>query len=117
MFHSNKIEIRKSSLQGYGVFCTKNIKEGELLEECHYLEVSDDEKLARYYYNWPRGEKFKKYTIPLGFGCIYNGTSSSGKEANVDWKTDVDNDIFIFIAIKDIKKGSELLLDYDYGEY
>lgn len=117
MFHSNKIEVRKSPLQGYGVFTKEDIKSGELLEECHYLEVPDDERIARYYYNWPRGEKFQKYTVPLGFGCIYNGISTSGQEANVEWTTDVDKDIFIYTAIKDIKKGNELLLDYDYGEY
>ena len=39
LFHSNKIEVRKSKIDGYGVFAKENLKKNELLEECHYIEV------------------------------------------------------------------------------
>ena len=114
LFHSDKLEVRKSSLQGYGVFTKEDIKEGELLEECHHIEVPDDVTVERYIFNWPRGDyEFEKYVLSLGYGSIYNG-SPMGEE-NVSWKTDMENDILVFYATKDIKKESELLLYYDYG--
>ena len=113
LFHSDKLEVRKSSLQGYGVFTKEDIDEGELLEECHHIEVPDDAIVERYMFNWPRGDyEFEKYVLSLGYGSIYNG-SSMGEE-NVSWKTDMENDILVFYAIKNIKKESELLLYYDY---
>ena len=35
-------------------------------------------------------------------------------EKTVDWKTDLNNDIFIFYTIKNIKKDEEMLTYYDY---
>ena len=39
LYHNPKLEVRKSPLQGYGVFAKEDIKKGELLEECHYRVV------------------------------------------------------------------------------
>ena len=39
LIHNDKIEVRKSILQGYGVFAKDFIKKGEILEECHLVEV------------------------------------------------------------------------------
>ena len=114
LFHNDKLEVRKSSLQGYGVFTKEDIEEGELLEECHHIEVPDDVTVQRYMYNWPKGNyQVEKYVLSFGYGCIYNGAVLG--EENVNWKTDIENDILVFHAIKDIKKESELLLYYDYG--
>jgi|TARA_B100002003_G_C13820133_1_gene403762 hypothetical protein len=117
LFHSNKIEVRKSPLQGYGVFTKEDIENKEILEECHYItveEVEDGKEIVRYLFNWPKGvEDSKQYVLALGFGSIYNTTVSSDK-INTDWETDVDNDILVFYATKDIKKDTELLVDYNY---
>ena len=114
MFHSDKIEIRKSLIHGYGVFAKEDIKEDELLEECHYIEVENSKKVYRYIFNWPRGQdKCEKVVIPFGFGSIYNCVTTLGEE-NTNWKTDLDNDILVFYTIKDIKKNTELLVNYDY---
>jgi len=113
LFHSDKIEVRKSTLQGYGVFAKEIIDNGEILEECHYVEVQSSEEVDRYKYNWPKGEDFKKYVLSLGYGSIYN-TAIPVDKKNTDWKTDLDNDILIFYTIKDVKKNSELLVDYNY---
>ena len=45
LFHSDKIEIRKSPVHGYGVFAKDDITKGELLEECYYLEVGWSEEM------------------------------------------------------------------------
>ena len=37
LYKNSKIEIRKSSINGYGVFAKENIDENEILEECHFI--------------------------------------------------------------------------------
>ena len=113
LFHSNKIEIRKSSLQGYGVFTNEDIKNGELLEECHYITVEEDNEVDRYLFNWPRSGDCEKYVLPLGFGSMYNAAIPADKQ-NTDWETDLDNNIVVFHTIKDVKKDTELLVNYNY---
>ncbi len=41
LYHNSKLEVRKSLIHGYGVFAKEDIKEGELLEECHYCELEE----------------------------------------------------------------------------
>ena len=39
MIVNPKIEVRKSSIHGYGVFANADIEIGEILEECHFISV------------------------------------------------------------------------------
>ena len=68
LFQSKKLEVRKSDIHGYGVFTNELIHKDELLEECHYIEVSSEKEMKRYMFNFPRGKNTKKVVIPLGFG-------------------------------------------------
>ena len=45
---------------------------------------------------------------PFGNGCIYN----SSKNNNADWSTDSNRRLFVYKAIKDIKKGEEICTNY-----
>ena len=38
------IEVRKSSLQGYGVFAMRPFDKGEMIEECHWIEIDRNMK-------------------------------------------------------------------------
>jgi hypothetical protein len=108
LFHSDKIEIRKSPLHGYGVFAKDDITKGELLEECYYLEVEWGGDVDRYYYELTID---KKKVISLGFGSMYNSNPDNKENASMD--LDLVNDILIFKSLKDIKKDEEILLYYD----
>ena len=133
LFHSNKIEIRDSSIHGRGIFAKKDIKSGEILEECHYIMIDDgnthdmplykwrrlpstNEKIGVYKFGWPKGDDFEKYTIVLGFGSIYN-SGIDEEERSVDWEIDLDKDIYRFFTIRDVKKDEELLLYYHNGKF
>ena len=49
IYQSGKIEIKKSELHGYGLFANQDIKSGELLEECHFIEIDNPKNnLAEY---------------------------------------------------------------------
>ena len=118
----NKIEVKKSKLSGYGLFAKKNIKVGEIIEECCYatIEPPINGTISMYHYSWPKEEDqshadeamdFSRRTIVFGFASMYN-SSKTEAERNVDWYTDTVNDIYIFKAVKDIKKGEELCIYY-----
>ena len=115
LFHSDKIEVGKSKINGYGVFAKEYLKKNELLEECHYIEFGREGNVDRYMFNWPKKEMgpHEKYTIVFGFGSIYNSVLEKDK-SNADWITDLNNDIYIFRTTKDIQKGEEILIDYSH---
>ncbi len=115
LFQSKKLEVRKSDIHGYGVFTNELIHKDELLEECHYIEVSSEKEMKRYMFNFPKGKNPKKFVIPLGFGSVYNTSNFKG-ENNIDWITDLDNDILVFSATKKIRVDEELLIWYNYTD-
>lgn len=112
IYKSCKIEIKKSTIHGFGVFAKENIKEGELLEECHYAKGHIAGDILDYAYNWPRNAKDYKYTtIPFGFACVYNCAKSVEKRS-VNWDCDEERDLYVFKATKNVTAGEELLSYY-----
>lgn len=113
LFSSEKLEIRKSIIHGWGVFTKQDIKSGELLQECHGLFIGADR--YKEYQNNPEiaCNAFRVANdlcmIPYGFGAIYN----SNLNANIATIFDTKNMIMCFYAIKDIRSGSELFLNYE----
>lgn len=113
------IEIRSSNVDGYGVFATKDIPKGEILEECYYVLMAAkwmevDTVLKKYVFS------HKQHLVPqqdyrsvsvLGYGMIYNHSKSN----NVSYIRDHENKIFTFVAKVDVRKDEELFIDY--GDY
>jgi SET domain-containing protein len=118
----NRIEVRKSKISGYGLFAKKNMKAGEIIEECYYatLELPITGSINKYHYSWPKSEgqhhsdpemDFTQRRIVFGYASYYN-CCKTWEERSVDWYTDSVNDIYVFKAVKDIKKGEELCIYY-----
>jgi len=115
LFVSNKIEVRDSSLSGRGVFANKDIKAGEILEECHHVILENtfktqDPMLQTYIFSWPKGSHGGKNSssVVLGMGSIFNHSDNN----NADWVTDEIRNLYSFYAIKDIKKDEEIFTNY-----
>tara|TARA_E500000318_G_scaffold77284_1_gene72049 strand:- start:919 stop:1302 length:384 start_codon:yes stop_codon:yes gene_type:complete len=106
LYLSNKLEVRKSKLHGWGVFATQDIPNNEIIEESLTIpileEISDDLKRYRYVFD------NKKY-FGLGFAGIYNSAKSKEKS---NLKRELVDDMIVFITTKEIKKDEELLLYY-----
>ena len=101
-----KGEVRKSKLHGWGVFATKNIRKGEIIEQCPFLItfIENHKKMNDYiFYRTP-----KTGIIMLGYGSVYNHTH----DHNADHIEDTEKNLIEIIANRNIKKGEEISLDY-----
>lgn len=115
LFVNNKIEVRDSNLSGRGVFANKDIKAGEILEECHHVILENkfatqDLMLQTYIFSWPKGSfgRQNSSSVVLGMGSIFNHSDNN----NADWVTDEIRNLYSFYAIKDIKKDEEIFTNY-----
>ena len=120
LYHHPHIELRKSSVHGYGVFATEDIPSDAILEEVSFITVPDN--VARdYVFIYPRGGTPLSETIgitpvhalPLGYGCIYNHSD----DPNASWRTDTINKLFVFFTLSDIKKDDEIRTYYGSDSY
>jgi SET domain-containing protein len=99
---------------GRGVFATKDLKKGELIEVCPTIVVgsNDLEKVNQtglVEYSFYFGERLGKAMIALGYGSIYNHSY----EPNAKYEIDEVSKIMLFRAVKDIEKGDEVLINYN----
>lgn len=112
------IEVKKSRKGGRGVFALRNFKKGEVIEKCPILKLTVKERnhcektmLAHYMYPW---RTLNDAAIVLGYGSIYNHLPKP--ESNAKWIRDYTNLVMVYKAVADIKKGEEILIDYN-GDY
>jgi len=121
LYHNPKLEVRKSSIHGYGVFAKEDIKRGELLEECHYCELEeyiDDDNFYRYFYSFfdgelSNGQKREHHCVVFGYAPLYN-SANEFEGINVRWKfkKHISYKLFVLSATRNIKKDEELLQGY-----
>jgi uncharacterized protein len=113
---SRKVYIDTSLIQdaGRGVFACQPIKSGEVIEICPVVELWDEaaalknSELYNYYFLW---KNKKNAAIALGFGSIYNHSYSP----NATYKKHLPDKTIEFVAIKNIGKGEEITVNYNYG--
>lgn len=100
----NNIVVKKSSMHGYGVFATKMIKKGTVIEEC-YMIVSrgGDKKLEDFYF-----DADGRYGLLTGFGSIYNHSD----DPNADYTIKVKKRLATIKANQTIRKGEEIFVSY-----
>ena len=141
LYTNPKIQVRRSSIHGYGVFAREFIEKGEVLEECHLLEIADwavgPDVIGPYVHNYPQVfdqsvanwlppdctdakniNKDAMRVIPTGFATMYN----SAKDIyTTNVRTETIDNLLIIIAKRDIEKDQECLqrydLDFEGSEY
>jgi SET domain-containing protein len=101
----NKLKVKKSKTHGYGVFAAKNIRKGELIEECYILITRGKDPLLDDF-SFELGKR--KFGLFLGYGCIYNHAN----DPNATYTFSVKNKIAKIKARRTIKKGQEIFIDY-----
>ena len=112
-----KIYITKSKIKnaGRGVFAIVNFRKGEIIEQCPVIVLSRKDyllakktELKNYYFMWGKVTS----AICLGYGSVYNHSY----EPNATYKKQIKEKTINFVAIKNIKKGEEITVNYNYGK-
>ncbi len=108
-----EVEWKSSGKRGRGVFALKNFKKGELIEECPAVPLTNKERaligktiLEYYVYPW-RGDK--DGAIVLGYSMLYNHSL----DPNARYYLKYGSRKIIYKALKSIKKGEEILVNYN----
>lgn len=114
LYPSSSIYVAQSSISGLGVFAREEIREGEVVEECLVILVPGDQlsdltktRLLDYYFAW--GVGFQSAAVCLGFGSLYNHSY----KPNAKYIKDEEDNIIRFVAIKNIKRDEEIIINYN----
>jgi len=111
-------EVRKSEIQGRGVFATRDIRKGERLIEYRGEIITDAEADRRYPFD--ENERHHTFLFMLDDGNIIDAQKSRTPAKYINHSCNpnceaVEEDGRIFIdAIKAIRKGQELVYDYHF---
>ncbi len=94
---------------GRGVFANKNFKKGEVLEVAPFLAGDEEEMFVGLYKNYVWGRE-NDTVLALGYVSICN--HSYNNNSNIIF----EDDFYKLVAIKDIRKGEEILGNYCHGQ-
>ncbi|KAF2719512.1 SET domain-containing protein [Polychaeton citri CBS 116435] len=108
------LELRLNTHKGRGVFATSPIAARIVLEISPVLILDQAEnkahieqtELYHYTYNWPLPGNDP---LILGLGSMFN---HSRREQNVVWQRDVQRQVIVYRAARDIAAGEELCISY-----
>ena len=99
---------------GRGVFTSENIDKGTLVETSPVIVMSREERklldqtlLHDYIFEW--GEKKDQCCMALGYVPVYNHSYRS----NCEYEMDFDNGFINIKAVRFIKAGEELFINYN----
>jgi SET domain-containing protein len=110
-----KLQITLKRVPGKGlcVYATKNFKIGEIIEACPVLPLTPTERkhcektiLDHYIYPW---RSTRSAAVVFGYGSIINHSF----EPNADWKQNFKTKRMVYRAIRPIKKGEEITVNYN----
>ncbi len=106
--------IETTENMGRGIFTSKNIKTGTVVEISPVIVMSKDERkfldqtlLHDYIFEW--GDKKDECCMALGYIPIYNHSFSSNCEYEMDFK----NNLISVKAVSFIKSGEQLYINYN----
>jgi uncharacterized protein len=106
--------IKDTEKYGRGVFATRDIKTGELIEVSPVLTSCKNDwkylkKTVLYDYCFSWGENYEHTAIALGYGSLYNHSYTP----NAMFSNNIDNLSIDFYAIADINNGQEITINYN----
>jgi len=107
------ITIKRTHKKGLGVFALKDFKIGEIVENCPVLTFTPKERknlektpLSHYIYPW---KSTRGAALVFGYGSIYNHSYSP----NADWRQNFKTRSMVYRAVKIIKRGEEITVNYN----
>lgn len=107
------ITLKRLKHKGLAVFAEKNFRTGDEIERSPVLPLTPTERkhlektlLNHYIYPW---RSTRSAALVLGYGSIYNHSF----KPNADWKQDFRSTQMVYRAIRPIKKGEEITINYN----
>lgn len=99
--------------KGRGVFTTRAIRKGEIIEVAPAIPVAkkhvpDDHAPDGYVLDWDGDTKGKEYAMGLGYIMLYNHSN----KPNIELESDLEAMTFTVMATRNIQAGEELMWDY-----
>lgn len=111
---SSFLKIAPSPNRGRGVFATKSISKGTVIEISPVIVLTAAErktiektKLFDYIFEW--GNSKKLACVALGYVSLYNHEYS----ATCEYEMDFEERIMTIKTVKPVKKGEELTINYN----
>ncbi|WP_342515092.1 SET domain-containing protein [Sporosarcina sp. FSL K6-1522] len=106
--------IKDTGKYGRGVYATRDIKKGELIEASPVLVSCQDEwkyleKTILFDYCFTWGNNYEHTAIALGYGSLFNHSYMP----NATFVNNLDNLSIDFYAFNDIKEGEEITINYN----
>lgn len=100
--------VKTSPIHGRGVFADEPFSPGEVIEECHTLNVGPEMKSLSNYVFKCTGASLM---LPLGAGAIYNHAD----DPNAKFKMDLERAVLVVQACRPIARGDEIFISYGKG--
>lgn len=101
-------------MMGRGVFTSKRIAAGTIVETAPVIVMSMEDRvhldktlLHDYIFEW--GYKNDRCCMALGYVPLYNHSYRS----NCEYEMDYEHDLIHIKAVRDIRKGEELFINYN----
>ncbi|HET7043085.1 MAG TPA: SET domain-containing protein-lysine N-methyltransferase [Gemmatimonadales bacterium] len=115
---ASALEVRPVPGKGRGVFATRDLAEGEPLDEAHVLLISADDAtrleetpLGQHYFHWDGDEESDRWQGAVALGIVSLVNHSAKANAGV-WQ-DYDRKLLVLEALRPIAAGEEILIDYE----
>lgn len=96
-----------------GIIAAEDIKKGQIIERCPIvlIPIQQDSILKETVFNNYTFEWNKTYSaFVLGYGSLYNHSYTPNARYNMNYP----HKQIVFTAIKDIAKGEEIFVNYNY---
>jgi hypothetical protein len=107
------IEVRVSPTLGIrGLIAARYIRRGEVIERCPVILIDNGQAdlieqtvFNNYWFDWNKQHS----CIALGYGSLYNHSY----QPNVKYHYDYRNRRLVYSALRDIRQGEELVINYN----
>lgn len=115
--HAPEVSVARSPGRGRGVFAVRRFEPGETIEVCPAIALSEADArtldatgLYDYYFGW--GEDGKRAAIVLGYGSLYNHSTTPNAEHSKDFAAGT----LSIVAVRPIAAGEEIFIRYETGK-